>query len=619
MDSINKPVLAISLGTAPAIVPQAILASGIDFGEIQVFTTDHEKLPIILERLSHDIRYAFPGIKLTVTVPDGLVMISSARDFKYFEESLFRWYVSLCRETLPYVCISGGTKTIPTTLLQAARYFGATNIFHTLSDTRREENPDTIDRISELLKKGKVRNMDLGAEPGWPGLKLFYKRDIPDKPEMDKHIPFLFRMRRPEGRFISESIRHVMANLRELPAHSIGESFPFPALLLLPPEKHAWLRQPLDPDTDKEWVRQMPKSDLHCHLGGFATHGEMLEKVRAAAKDALKTNKSVPPLPEGWPLPEITVSLDHYMHLGDASGSQLLTDQGCLAEQVKLIYQQFRNDGLLYAEVRCSPDNYKTAGRDPVRVLDEIISGFNQSMSADQIERGFYCKVNLIIIVTRRRSGDLSSISRHMALAVIASGREKETTGPACEVVGIDLAGFEHVETRASYFTQDFVSAHRCGLAVTAHAGENDDPEGIWQAVYHLHARRLGHALSLLDAPDLMRTVADRRIGIEMCPFANYQVKGFRPMPGMERDYPLMAYLQKGIPVTVNTDNIGISGAGLSDNLLLLARLCPGITRMDLLRLQRNALDVAFISAAERKVLLTMFDRALLSLMISTS
>ena len=118
------------------------------------------------------------------------------------------------------------------------------------------------------------------------------------------------------------------------------------------------------------------------------------------------------------------------------------------------------------------------------------------------------------------------------------------------------------------YFAPEFTAIHRCGIAVTAHAGENNDAEGIWQAVFKLHARRLGHALHLAQAPDLERSVIERRIGVEMCPFANYQIKGFAPMPDQPR-YPLLDYLRKGIPVTVNADNIGISAASLSENRVL--------------------------------------------------
>jgi len=53
----------------------------------------------------------------------------------------------------------------------------------------------------------------------------------------------------------------------------------------------------------------------------------------------------------------------------------------------------------------------------------------------------------------------------------------------------------------------------------------------------------------------------------------------------------------------VNTDNLGISAATLSDNLLLAARLCPGLRRRDLLQLQANAAEVAFVSPGERQAL----------------
>ncbi len=153
---------------------------------------------------------------------------------------------------------------------------------------------------------------------------------------------------------------------------------------------------------------------------------------------------------------------------------------------------------------------------------------------------------------------------------------------------------------------------HRVGLALTVHAGENDDAEGIWQAVFKLNARRLGHALHLGQSPDLLRAVADRGIALEMCPYANFQIKGY-PLDAAVATasptgrYPLLGYLRAGLRVSVNTDNIGISAASLTDNLLLAARLCPGLTRLDVLRLQRHALDAAFVSPAFRTVLLGRF------------
>ena len=216
--------------------------------------------------------------------------------------------------------------------------------------------------------------------------------------------------------------------------------------------------------------------------------------------------------------------------------------------------------------------------------------------------------VNLIIIATRKDGGDRSDISRHLALAMTAADQWKN----GCRVVGVDLAGWEKPETRAALFATDFEPVHRVGLAVTVHAGENDDAEGIWQAVFKLNARRLGHALHLNQSPDLLRAVADRGIGVEMCPFANLQIKGF----GLSRDaskptYPMLQYLQAGVPVTVNTDNIGISAATLTDNLLLAARMCPDLTRMEILRLVAHAVDVSFLSPDERSELRGRIEKSL--------
>lgn len=307
------------------------------------------------------------------------------------------------------------------------------------------------------------------------------------------------------------------------------------------------------------------------------------------------------------------------MKLGDATGTKLLKDPGCLREQCRALYQHFCEENVVYAEVRCSPANYADAdrGRSPWDVLYDIRRTFQGCMDQRNAAGpdALPCHVNLTIIATRRKRGDYrSAISRHLALAVTAAehwSREDE-----CRVVGVDLAGYEDEKTRPHYFRDEFTAAHRCGLAVTVHAGETDDAEAIWRAVFDLNARRIGHGLSLAESPELLRSVADRGIGVELCPYANYQIKGY-PLGSVVQTaargqkYPLKSYLDHGVHVTVNTDNIGISQAGLSANLLFAAELCPGLTRLDILRLLRNAIEVAFLPARKRNCLLSLFSRTI--------
>lgn len=41
----------------------------------------------------------------------------------------------------------------------------------------------------------------------------------------------------------------------------------------------------------------------------------------------------------------------------------------------------------------------------------------------------------------------------------------------------------------------------------TIHAGENQPVENIWEAVYELNADRIGHGLTLIDKPELMKKI----------------------------------------------------------------------------------------------------------------
>jgi len=388
---------------------------------------------------------------------------------------------------------------------------------------------------------------------------------------------------------------------------------PFAELASWPRAEVTWLGQPLDPQApeDQEWVLRLPKVELHCHLGGFATQGELLAEVRAAAEEPARLPELMDlPGAVGWPLPDRPVGLEAYRQLGGNNGSALLKDPGCLKKQCELLYEHLLDQNIYYAEIRCSPGNYAdpARGRSAWNVLAEIRETFQAAMEAELAKQTAgtgvprLCHVNLILIGTRQERGDYrAGIARHLALAVTAA--EHWRRQEECRVVGVDLAGYESRETRAHVYREDFAGVHRAGLALTVHAGENDDAEGIWRAVFELNARRLGHASTLGQSPELLGSVVDRGIALEMCPYANLQIQGYGlagVMEGEFPDYPLLAYLRRDARVTVNTDNIGISGASITDNLLLAARLCPGLTRLDLLRLIRHAVDAAFVSTERR-------------------
>ena len=511
-----------------------------------------------------------------------------------------------------HVCLAGGFKTMSAAAQEAAGLLGCEKLFHITAPFGMQT--DSNEDLLAAIAREDIRLIGLGSRSGWPTI-LELASESETLPQLGE--PFLV-----EDYALCNAIHQRLEAANRLAASEKElATLPFPQIARWSPGERAWLNQPLDPATDQAWLLALPKVELHCHLGGFATQGALLDQVRAAAScpDTLPAIINDSP-PSGWPAAVLPVEpkqrLAAYMKIGDNTGSKLLDDPGCLAEHCRLLHQHLVSQNVVYAEIRCSPANYASNGRSPWTVLSEIKATFDGCMSSQPS-----CHVNLIIIATRKDQGDYrTDIARHLSLAVTAAEHWRDD--PGCRIVGVDLAGYEDITTRAHYFREDFTAAHRNGLGITIHAGENDDAEGIWSAILDLNARRLGHALHLADSPTLLKTVVDRRIGIEMCPYANLQIKGF-PMDEAAREstretpvatdsskqkrdttYPLLAYLQAGIPVTVNTDNIGISSASLTDNFLLLPRLCPGITRLHVLQLLRNSIDQAFLSVTGKSCLL---------------
>ncbi len=133
---------------------------------------------------------------------------------------------------------------------------------------------------------------------------------------------------------------------------------------------------------------------------------------------------------------------------------------------------------------------------------------------------------------------------------------------------------------------------------MTVHAGEAAGPESIWQAVRVLGAERLGHAVRAIEDPALLDYLAEKRIGIESCLTSNVQTS----CVSSYRAHPLRRFLEHGILATINTDDPGISGITLHYEYEVAAPQA-GLSAAQIRQAQENALEVSFLSEAEKQAL----------------
>jgi adenosine deaminase len=170
-------------------------------------------------------------------------------------------------------------------------------------------------------------------------------------------------------------------------------------------------------------------------------------------------------------------------------------------------------------------------------------------------------------------------------------------------LTGWDLAGPEEAFPDPRPHDRAFVVARAGGLRITIHAGEWGGPAQVRGAVRFVGPARIAHGTPAGDDPALARTIADRRIALDLCPTSNVQA-GI--VPSLE-DHPLARLNRAGVAVTLSTDDTTVSDISLTEEYIRAVERI-GLTLPELWAIDRRGLDVAFADEASLAPLRDEFD-----------
>jgi aminodeoxyfutalosine deaminase len=171
------------------------------------------------------------------------------------------------------------------------------------------------------------------------------------------------------------------------------------------------------------------------------------------------------------------------------------------------------------------------------------------------------------------------------ALRVAELAAERVNRG----VVAFGIGGSEE-RGPAEWFQDVFAFARQAGLRLTAHAGESVGPESVWAALA-LGAERIGHGITSIRDPGLLRRLRDSNIPLEICITSNV-VTG---VVNRLEDHPVRRLYDAGAPIVLNTDDPAMFGCTLTDEYRLAARQF-GFTEADLRGIAENGFRYAFRS-----------------------
>lgn len=565
-------------------------------------------------------------------VLDGVDDIVSEEDARHYRDLAFRVIAHArmqCEGGRLYLSLACGRKTMSADIQEAAYCFGCDALIHVLGNKKEDAYPLNLGKISqnEVLRGLKdthfINDEIVKSKPGTGFLT-----------EVD-------RMKREAQHFFTTyylSEKETRSN--------------FHILYTLPPSKIDVLRnEKLGVDRSKQedelaYLKRLPKTDLHCHLGGVLSAAEMIEVAKCyipLIEEEKRKNKKFAawncvydpsiPLKDWYKNLKNTIGVDKglvaaslilqyqdnpealhqlifgkyvdeliyrqigitpYEMLGDLQGSALLCNEAAIRKTVQILLNNCVKEKVAYIEVRCSPINYQSKDFPAHQVMNAIF---------EELEKVPEVEASVIIIASRH--GDKEKITESIELMREMRGERLFDK----YFRGFDLAGNEE-SARPHKVRDKFLEVMKDCYNITIHAGETDTSESIWEAVYHLTAERIGHGLKLKENEDLMTKFLDRGIGIEMCPSSNFQIVGFRDNYYSDEtsslpEYPLKQYLDKELKVSVNTDNPGISITTPTRELHKAARLTSGgLSKWDLLQLVCNGFRTAFYPYERKKKLI---------------
>lgn len=320
-----------------------------------------------------------------------------------------------------------------------------------------------------------------------------------------------------------------------------------------------------------------PLIDLHRHLDGNVRLETILElgmlyglELPARDMEGLRPFVQVTA-----PQPGVMAFIDKFEWM-----MAVLVDEDACRRIAYENVEDASREGIDYLELRFSP--WFMAERHALD-LYAVVEAVCDGVAAGQ--RDFDLRVNLIGILSRTYGVQAA----WQELEALLSQRE--------HLVALDLAGDE-VNYPVSLFREHFLRARAAGLAAIAHAGESAGPESIWAAIIELGAQRIGHAVSAIQDPQLMDTLAEKRIGIECNLTSNVQTSTVTDYAS----HPIKRFLECGVLATLNTDDPAVSAIDLRYEYQVAAP-AAGLSLEQIQQAQRNALEVAFLSPEEKAAL----------------
>ena len=329
----------------------------------------------------------------------------------------------------------------------------------------------------------------------------------------------------------------------------------------------------------RDWLNKLPKVELHLHLEGSLEPELMFELAQRNNMDL--SFDTVEQVHRAYKFSNLQDFLDIYYQ-----GAGVLQVEQDFYDLTWAYLIKCHQQNVVHVEPFFDPQTHTDRGVS----FETVINGISKALKDGEAQLGITSR--LIMCFLRHLSEE----------AAFDTLTQSEPFLDRIIGVGLDSSEKGHPPEK---FSRVFAKSRELGLLTVAHAGEEGPAEYIWTAINDLKVSRIDHGVHSTDDPELMAYLIETKLPLTVCPLSNIKLCVFNDMS----QHNILVMLEKGVCVTVNSDDPAYFGGYITENFVALAQALD-LTEDQANQLVLNSIEASFVDEDRKRAMRDLLKRA---------
>ncbi|VUD52229.1 Adenine deaminase [Thalassocella blandensis] len=325
----------------------------------------------------------------------------------------------------------------------------------------------------------------------------------------------------------------------------------------------------IDKEKFANWLAKIPKAELHLHIDGSLQAERLLELAQKNKVELPYSN--LKEIEDAYNFVDLQSFLDLYY-----LGASVLRDEEDFYWLMMDYLTKCRDQHIVHSEIMVEPQTYFPQGVE----FRTMMNGFKRAIH--EANETWGQSVLLILSFLRH-------LPEEDAIATLEKADEFRD-----DFCAIGLASAEKGNP-PNKFQRLYQMAKERGYEAIAHAGEEGPADYIWQSLQQLHVSRVDHGVRCVDDEGLVNFLIENKIPLTVCPLSNIRLCVYDQM----QQHPILQLLDRGVRITVNSDDPTYFGGFLNENYFALLHEL-NMSKEQAITLAENGFKASFLSN-ERK------------------